>query len=175
MLKILKNFFFKMIRLVMGRAWNFRASGRGGLGLLCIWPRAGRAFMYRASGFIRAFLKYEIYLNYRKKRPSIFFKIFFLFFVQCSAGISVRIPARIRPHFSHGQSPNLNRKMPQKCPIFCPNWAENRPILGPKKPAGLSGFEDRASGGLGPPKNRLGRAGFGLSPRPDPSLDQVIK
>ena len=40
------------------------------------------------------------------------------------------------------------------------NWklAENRPILGPKKPAGLSGFEDRASGGLGPPKKRLGRA-----------------
>ena len=48
----------------MGRAWNFRASG--GLGLLCIGPRAGRAFLYRASGFIRAFIKYKIYLNYRK-------------------------------------------------------------------------------------------------------------
>ena len=55
-------------------------------------------------------------------------------------------------------------------PKFSMKLAENRPILGPKKPAGLSGFEDRASGGLGPPKKRLGRAGFGLSPRPDPSL-----
>ena len=55
-------------------------------------------------------------------------------------------------------------------PKFIRKLAENRPILGPKKPAGLSGFEDRASGGLGPPKKRHGRAGFGLSPRPDPSL-----
>ena len=46
--------------VVMGRAWNFRASG--GLGLLCIGPRAGRAFWYRASGFIRAFVKYKIHL-----------------------------------------------------------------------------------------------------------------
>ena len=48
--------------------------------------------------------------------------------------------------------------------------AQNWPNLGPKKPAGLSGCEDRASGGLGPPKKPFGRAGFGLSPRPDPSL-----
>ena len=48
--------------------------------------------------------------------------------------------------------------------------AQNWPNFSPKKPAGLSGFEDRASGGLGPPKKPLGRAGFGLSPRPDPSL-----
>ena len=46
--------------IVMGRAWNFRASG--GLGLLCIGPRAGRAFLYRASGFIRAFVKHKINL-----------------------------------------------------------------------------------------------------------------
>ena len=80
--KIHKKCHFVMVAelfaLVMGRAWNFRASG--GLGLLCIGPRAGRAFLYRASGFIRAFLKYEIYLNYRKKRPNIFFKIFFSLF-----------------------------------------------------------------------------------------------
>ena len=55
-------------------------------------------------------------------------------------------------------------------PKFSLKLAENRPILGPKKPAGLSGFDDRASGGLGPPKKRHGRVGFGLSPRPDPSL-----
>ena len=152
----------------MGRAWNFWVLG--GLGLLCIGPRAGRAFLYRASGFIRAFLKYEIYLNYREKSPSIFFKDFFLFFAQCSAGISTRI----RPYFGRGQSPNLKTKIAQKMSNFLPKFGckltENRPILGPKKPAGLSGFEDRASGGLGPPKKRLGRAGFGLSPRPDPSL-----
>ena len=58
---------------------------------------------------------------------------------------------------------------------FGQKLAENRPILGPKKPAGLSGFEDRASGGLGPPKKRHGRAGFGLSPRPDPSLYDGLK
>ena len=46
--------------LVMGRAWIFWASG--GPGLLCIGPRAGRAFWYRASGFIRAFVKYKIHL-----------------------------------------------------------------------------------------------------------------
>ena len=40
-------------KLVMLRAWVFRASG--GLGLLCIGPRAGRAFLYRASGLLRAF------------------------------------------------------------------------------------------------------------------------
>ena len=55
-------------------------------------------------------------------------------------------------------------------PKFSQKSTENRPISGPKKPAGLSGFAVRASGGLGLPKNRLGRAGFGLSPRPDPSL-----
>ena len=55
-------------------------------------------------------------------------------------------------------------------PKFNRKLAENRPIVGPKKPAGLSGFGNRASGGLGPPKNGFGRAGFGLSPRPDPSL-----
>ena len=43
----------KDIEVVMLRAWVFRASG--GLGLLCIGPRAGRAFLYRASGLFRAF------------------------------------------------------------------------------------------------------------------------
>ena len=55
-------------------------------------------------------------------------------------------------------------------PKFNRKLAENRLILGPKKPAGLSGFGDRASGGLGLPKNGFGRAGFGLSPRPATSL-----
>ena len=56
-------------------------------------------------------------------------------------------------------------------PKFGWKSTENWPIFGPKKPAGLSGFEDRASGGLGPPKKPLGRAGFGLSPRPATSLN----
>ena len=60
-------------------------------------------------------------------------------------------------------------------PKFSQKSAENQPILGPKKPDGLSGFEDWALGGLGPPKKRLGRAGFGLSPMPDPSLPPVLK
>ena len=84
-----------------------------------------------------------------------------------------------RPKNSARKWPKIGQKQIEnflviKSAIILPKYgqklAENRPILGPKKPAGLSGFEDRASGGLGPPKKRHGRAGFGLSPRPDPSL-----
>ena len=39
--------------VVMLRVWVFRASG--GLRLLCIGPRAGRAFLYQDSGLFRAF------------------------------------------------------------------------------------------------------------------------
>ena len=51
--------FFLWYNLVMFRAWIFRASG--GLGLLCIGPQAGRAFLYRVSSFFRAFQKYKMY------------------------------------------------------------------------------------------------------------------
>ena len=61
-----------------------------------------------------------------------------------------------------------------KCPIILPKFGqksfENRPIFGPKKAPGLSGFLDRASGGPGLAK--MGQAGqaFKPGPRPDPSL-----
>ena len=105
--------------LVMGRAWNFRASG--GLGLLCIGPRAGRAFLYRASGFIRAFLKYEIYLNYRKKRPNIFFKIFFSLFCpmfdrnfgQNSSQNSAVSWPRPKPKFKQKNAPKMSNFLPK--------------------------------------------------------------
>ena len=48
--------------VVMFRAWIFRASGE--LGLLCIGPRAGRAFLYRVSSFFRAFPKYKMYPHF---------------------------------------------------------------------------------------------------------------
>ena len=63
-----------------------------------------------------------------------------------------------------------------KSPIILPKFGwkltVNWPIFGPKKVAGLLGFEGRASGGLGPPKKPFGWAGFGLSPRPTTSLVQ---
>ena len=86
----------------MGRAWIFRASG--GLGLLCIGPRAGRAFLYRASGFFRAFPKYKMYLYFCFM--SIKYEVFLVKFFQLStrphiqlemglksAGILAEIPA----------------------------------------------------------------------------------
>ena len=58
--------------LVMFRAGVFRASG--GLGLKSFGPRAGRAFLYRASGFFRAFVKYKIFLKSQKKSSKYIFK-----------------------------------------------------------------------------------------------------
>ena len=60
----MNEFFSKLIlnKLVMFRAWIFRASG--GLGLLCIGPWAGRAFLYRVSSFFRAFQKYKMYPHF---------------------------------------------------------------------------------------------------------------
>ena len=65
-----------------------------------------------------------------------------------------------------------------KCPMILPKFSrksvEIRPIFGPKKARGLSGFLDRASGGPGLAK--MGRAGraFKPGPRPDPSLDKCV-
>ena len=61
-----------MFVLVMFRAGIFRASG--GLGLKSFGPRAGRAFLYRASGFFRAFVKYKIFLKSQKKSSKYIFK-----------------------------------------------------------------------------------------------------
>ena len=55
-------------------------------------------------------------------------------------------------------------------PKFGRKLGKNRSKISPKKPTGLSGFVDRASGGLGTPKNASGRWAFGLSLRPGPSL-----
>ena len=68
-----------LMKLVMLRAWVFRASG--GLGLLCIGPRAGRAFLYRASGLFRAFSKHSIQLFFFKNLGKKLKKIFGLFFL----------------------------------------------------------------------------------------------
>ena len=73
--------------LVMGRAWIFRASG--GLGLLCIGPRAGRAFLYRASGFFRAFPKYKMYLYFCFM--SMKYEVFLVKFFQLSTRPQIRL------------------------------------------------------------------------------------
>ena len=61
-----------------------------------------------------------------------------------------------------------------KCPTILPKFGrklgKNRSKISPKNPTGLLGFVDRASGGLGTPKNASGRWAFGLSLRPGPSL-----
>ena len=71
-----------LIMLVMFRAWIFRALG--GLGLLCIGPQAGRAFLYRVSSFFRAFLKYKMYPHFCLM--SMKYKIFLLSFLKLSIG-----------------------------------------------------------------------------------------
>ena len=158
--------------LVMGRAWIFRALG--GLGLLCIGPRAGRAFLYRASGFFRAFPKYKMHLFFCFM--SMKYEVFLVKFFQLSTRPQIRpeMGWKSANFWLISRQKKLENFFVTKSPIILPKFsrklAKNRPIFGPKKPAGLSGFEDRASGGLGAPKKRLGRAGFGISPRPDPSL-----
>ena len=68
--------------LVMFRAWIFRASGE--LGLLCIGPRAGRAFLYRVSSFFRAFPKYKMYPHFCLM--SMKYEVFLLSFLKLSIG-----------------------------------------------------------------------------------------
>ena len=64
----------------------------------------------------------------------------------------------------------IEKKIVTKILIILPEFgrklAENWLIFGPKKPAGLSGFEDRASGGPGLAK--IGRAGGLYRPGPWP-------
>ena len=69
----------------MFRAGIFRASG--GLGLKSFGPRAGRAFLYRASGFFRAFVKYKIFLKSQKKSSKYIFKKIVIIYAWFSAGI----------------------------------------------------------------------------------------
>ena len=61
-------------------------------------------------------------------------------------------------------------KSSKSIPKFSWKSVKNQPILGLKKPAGLSVLEDRSSGGLGPPKMPSVRAVLGLRLWPDPSL-----
>ena len=64
----------------------------------------------------------------------------------------------------------LAMKSSKSIPKFSWKSVKNQPILGLKKPSGLSVLEDRSSGGLGPPKMPSVRAVLGLRPWPDPSL-----
>ena len=68
--------------LVMFRDWTFRALD--GLGLLCIGPRAGRAFLYRVSSFFRAFPKYKMYPHFCLM--SMKYEVFLLCFLKLSIG-----------------------------------------------------------------------------------------
>ena len=70
------------LHVVMFRAWIFRASGE--LGLLCIGPRAGRAFLYRVSSFFRAFPKYKMYPHFCLM--SMKYEVFLLSFLKLSIG-----------------------------------------------------------------------------------------
>ena len=110
----------------MGRAWNFQASG--GLGLLCIRPWAGRAFLYQASGFSKVWNLPKL----QEKSQNIFFKFFSSLFCPMFGRNFCQNSAVFRPR-PKPKVKKIAQKMSNFLPKFGRKLTQNRPISGLKK------------------------------------------
>ena len=86
----------------MFRAGIFWALGR--LRIKSFEPRVGQSFLYWASVFFRAFVKYKIFFKSQEKRSKYIFKKFVIIFASFLAGI--------RPHFGRDRS-QIFKKNPE--------------------------------------------------------------